>query len=83
MSAYPTFPAKVASFRYHSDLHLTRTMQSVRRREGEDADYLLADRYDCSILVETRDGAEFSHHITVPPELITDLSSVPRLARAD
>lgn len=81
MIAYPPYPVKVTSFRYQSELHLCRTIQAVRRRTGEDALYIVEERYDCSVLLETPSGAEGQHHITVPHYLMTDLSSVPRLAR--
>lgn len=57
-------------------LHLTRDIEAVRRRTGEDADYVLSQSYEAVALIEDSGGTkEFA--ICVPGNLLTDLSSVP------
>ena len=82
MSAYPALPATVVGFRYLADLHLQRTIKAVRRRTGQDALYALAHPYGCEVQLKgSRDGIPYWHPIDVPTHFLTDLASVPRLAR--
>ena len=82
MSAYPALPATVVDFRYLTDLHLQRTIKAVRRRTGQDALYALGHPYGCEVrLTCPNGGAPYWHPIAVPTYFLTDLASVPRLAR--
>ena len=83
MSAYPNGPVEVVGFSYDTDLHLTRGIEAVKHRRGEDADYVIGRDY--KVIVDLTGagapaGGEFE--IIVPAGLLTDLSSVPRLATA-
>ena len=81
-TAYPRIPVRIFDFQYHSNLLLTRTISAVQRREGEDADYIVAQDFDCSIEMESIiEKTRFWKHVSVPFGFITDLSSTPRLAR--
>ena len=79
---YPDVPVEVVDFDYRSPLHLTRSIQAVQRRAGEDADYVLAEPYESTVTVRPRDGAEaVDLPLAVPAGMLTDLSSVPRWGR--
>ncbi len=58
---------------YDTPLVLYRGIESVKRRRGEDADYILAKDYTVSYRL---DGVQ--KYLTVPRGMVTDLSSVPR-----
>ena len=79
MSAYPNFPVKVVGFKFCSALHLARRIEAVQRREGEDADYVVAKCYRCVVTLGTEN--RLSHTITVPQGFLTDLSTAPCFAR--
>ena len=81
MSAYPNLPTTVIGFRYLTDLRLTRTIKAVRRRTGQDALYALGHAYGCQVHLKGSDGIPYRHPIAVPTHFLTDLASVPRLAR--
>ena len=79
---YPDSPVEVVGFDYWSSLHLTRNIWAVQRREGEDADYVLAEPYESAVTVRPEGGGEaFDLAVSVPAGLLTDLSSVPRWGR--
>ena len=81
-SAYPDEPVEIVSFCYRSDLHLTRRIEAVQRRRGEDAEYALAQRYRAWVTVRAEsDGEESRLRISIPAGFLTDLSSVPRPGR--
>ena len=79
MSAYHEKAVEVVDFTYHDDLHLARKINAVRRRAGDDADYVVAKDYQATITF-TEPGApdESELTITVPKGMLTDLCSVPR-----
>lgn len=75
-SPYPDSPwSAIAGFVYATPLHLYRAIDSVQRREGDDADYIVARPYTVRFKLDGRD-----REITVPQGLVTDLASVPRIA---
>jgi hypothetical protein len=80
---YPTAPYPdegwrlIENFHFDTDLVLTRKIQAVRRRAGEDADYVVGADYKIRF-----DLQGTPHEIVVPRGLITDLASVPRLLRS-
>ena len=80
--AYPDEAVEVVGFAYRSDLHLTRGIEAVRGRRGEDAEYALARRYRAWAMVKAEGGGDVSaHRISIPAGFLTDLSSVPRPGR--
>ncbi len=79
---YPDGPVEVVGFDYRSPLHLTRNIQLVQRRDGEDADYVVAEPYETAVTVKSDGGGKAFHlPLVVPDGLLTDLSSVPRWGR--
>ena len=83
MSAYPDQPVEVVGFSYDTDLHLTRGIEAVKLRRGKDADYVIGRDYKVAVdLTDAGAPAGGTFEITVPAGLLTDLSSVPRLATA-
>ena len=82
MSAYPhSLPVEVTGFSYCDDVHLTRSIDAVRGRKGEDAYYVLGRSYWCTVTMMIG-GKKAIHPILVPRGFLTDLSTAPRLARA-
>ena len=80
--AYPDEPVEVVCFDYRSDLHLTRRIEAVQGRRGEDAEYALAQRYRAWVTVKAEgDGKVSRLRISIPAGFLTDLSSVPRPGR--
>ena len=80
--AYPDETVEIVSFRYGSPLYLTRRMEAVRGRRGEDAEYALAQRYRAWVTVKAEGNGEVSRlRISIPAGFLTDLSSVPRPGR--
>ncbi len=74
---YPDGPwTAITDFVYGTPLHLYRAIEAVQRREGEDADYIVSKAYTVRFKLDGRD-----REIAVPQGMLTDLSSVPRLAR--
>jgi len=81
-STYPSTPVDVLAFRYESALHLTREIDAVRGRRGEDADYVVSEDYEAVVTVRPRGEADTATiPICVPKGFLTDLSSVPRWGR--
>lgn len=77
-SVYPNGSVKVLSFHYKSTLHLTRNIEAVRARRGEDANYTLANPYESVVTVQhANDRKTTDIPISVPAGFLTDLSSVP------
>lgn len=68
--------SRITNFEYETPLYLWRSMAAVQRRKGEDADYLVARPY---VVTYELDGDV--QKMTVPEGLVTDLSSVPAIAR--
>ena len=81
LNVYPHDEVEVLGFTYCSDLHLTRSIEAVKTRRGEDAKYLVGSLYRASVEVRSGDGNCRSHHICVPRGYMTDLASVPNWAR--
>lgn len=74
---YPGRPGlDITGFAYHTPLHLCRCIEAVQRREGADADYIVSRPYT----VRFRYG-DAGREVTVPEGMVTDLASVPWLAR--
>ena len=69
---YPPAWTEVSDVQFEADLVLVRLKDTVRTREGEDADYIVGTDYTVRLTV---DGTALG--ITVPRGLITDLTSVP------
>lgn len=81
-SVYPDEPVEVVGFEYRSPLYLTRGIEAVRGRRGEDAEYALAQRYRAWVTVRAEGNGEESRlPISIPAGFLTDLSSVPRPGR--
>ena len=77
-SPYPDGPVRVLKFHYKTPLHLTRRMEAVKARRGEDANYVLAEPYSAAVNVRRPgNGEEFDIPIFIPKAFLTDLSSVP------
>lgn len=79
-SAYPSGKYSVEGFKYRTPLHLTRDIEAVRRRRGEDANYVLSQNYEAVAFIEDSGGKK-KFEICVPKNLLTDLSSVPWWSR--
>lgn len=71
--------SEITAFEYRTPLHLYRAIESVQRREGKDADYILWRDYSVRYRLDEED--EF-REITVPGGMLTDLASVPSVARS-
>ena len=82
MNVYPDTQVEVVGFRYCSNLHLTRSIEAVRTRRGEDAKYLVGTLYRAMVKVRTENSDRHWHRICVPRGYKTDLASVPRGARS-
>lgn len=78
ISPYPDHARPIIGFRYATPLVLARGIEAVKARSGADADYIVARRYAVSVQF---DGGDW-WPIVVPAGFVTDLSSVPRMARA-
>ena len=68
--------SEITAFTYETPLHLYRAIEAVQIREGEDANCIVSQPYTVSFILDDE-----RHEITVPRGMLTDLSSVPRLAR--
>ena len=75
---YPDEWSEITGFAYRSALSLIRPLNTVQSRLGEDGDYILQHPFEADYQI---DGGEW-RRLTVPQGLVTDLTSVPRLARA-
>ena len=69
--------SEISGFTYDTGLHLQRSIEAVQVREGDDADYILGRDYTVSFGLDDSRRA-----ITVPQGMLTDLSSVPGIARS-
>ncbi len=70
---------QISEFEYATPLHLYRAIEAVQRREGEDADYIVSRDYTIRFKLDNEDE---HRKITVPRGMLTDLSSVPSVARS-
>ncbi len=76
LDPYPEDWSRLGGFSYRDPLILVRLKDAVRLRTGEDADFITGAPF--GILVEVDQDVR---QITVPPGLITDLTSVHLIAR--
>lgn len=67
----------ISDFKYETPLHLCRAIEAVQRREGDDADYIVAREYQVRFKLDGRE-----RRIIIPPGMVTDLASVPRIAHS-
>ncbi len=70
---------QISKFEYATPLHLYRKIEAVQIREGEDADYIVWRDYTVRFKLDNEDEPR---EITVPRGMLTDLASVPRVARS-
>ncbi len=70
---------RISEFEYATPLHLYRGIEAVQRREGEDADYIVSRDYTVRFKLDNEDE---HRNITVPRGMLTDLTSVPSVARS-
>lgn len=74
---YPGLPeSDIADFVYHTPLHLCRCIEAVQSRMGMDADYIVSRPYTVRFRYNAADC-----EITIPEGMVTDLASVPWVAR--
>ena len=66
----------ITRFVYGTPLHLCRCIDAVQRRQGGDADYIVSRTYTVRFRYDDAD-----REIAVPEGMVTDLTSVPRIAR--
>ncbi len=66
----------ITAFSYDTDLELTRSIEAVQVRKGEDAEYVVSEDYKVSFALDAE-----RRTIVVPRGMLTDLSSVPRITR--
>ena len=79
---YPDEPVEVLSFRYKSDLNLTRNITAVKKRKTEDADYIVSKPYKAKVKVKSvTNGKTYWIPICVPVGFPTDLCTSPPLMR--
>ncbi len=70
---------QISEFKYATPLHLYREIKAVQIREGEYADYIVRRDYTVRFKLDNEDE---HREITVPRGMLTDLSSVPSIARS-
>ena len=70
---------RISEFEYATPLHLYRAIEAFRSREREDADYIVWRDYTVRFKLDNEDE---HREITVPRGMLTDLSSVPSVARS-
>ncbi|MFQ6553429.1 DUF1353 domain-containing protein [Aestuariibius insulae] len=73
---YPDHWSRLGGFSYRDPLVLVRLKDAVRLRTGEDADFITGAPFGVLIEVDRH-----VRKLIVPPGLITDLTSVPVIAR--
>lgn len=83
-----TFGMEVTAFRYLAPLVLTRPLDAVKLRTGEDATYVVGADYPVEVLMADPTISygvpcrrSYWHRITVPAGMPTDLASVPAFSR--
>ncbi len=65
-----------------SHLHLTRSIAAVKNRKGDDAKYVLSKPYRAIVTIKSGQSEESeSIEVEVPLGYMSDLMSVPKLAR--
>ena len=73
---YPAAWSTIADFVFATDLHLTRAKRAIVAGSDREAQYIVERAYRCTFTV---DGE--ARELVVPAGMLTDLTSVPRLAR--
>lgn len=73
---YPADWSEITDFAFSTNLHLLRAKQAIVNGSDREAEYVVERDYRCTFKVDGRD-----HEIVVPSGMLTDLASVPRLAR--
>lgn len=68
----------ITGFEYLTPLWLFRAIEAVKIRRDEDALYILGEDYTVSYRLDQEEPIK----LTVPKGMLTDLSSVPRIARS-
>ena len=81
LGVYPAGLVEVLDFEYKDSLFLTRKIQAVQRRTGEDAKYVVARDYHACVTIRPYGSKKYRFPIKVPQCFLTDLSSAPRLVR--
>lgn len=76
-SPYPGAWSALSDVRFETDLFLARAREAIRDGGGREAEYIVAREYRLSCAI---DGAR-RWTVAVPSGMLTDLASVPRLAR--
>ncbi len=78
MKPYPPHDwERILSVKFETSLTLTRTIESIKQRKAEDADYVVVEEF--SVSVETICGGKVrTWTISAPEDFHTDLSSVPK-----
>ena len=66
----------ITGFEYVDPLQLFRSAEALKFQSGEDADYVISHEYRVRFRLD-----EQVREITVPAGMLTDLTSVPRVAR--
>lgn len=66
----------ITDFEYVNPLRLFRSVEALKFHSGDDADYVISDEYRVRFRLDKQ-----VREITVPAGMLTDLASVPRVAR--
>ncbi len=66
----------ITNFEYVNPLRLFRSVEALKFQGGDDADYVILDEYPVRFSLDGQ-----VREITVPAGMLTDLASVPRVAR--
>lgn len=77
---YPGRADRVSDFSYDTRLVLAREPESLRTEKLSEVSYIVDQDYKVSFTV-TVGGGDIRKTVTVPRGMLTDLASVPRLAR--
>ena len=56
LNVYPNGNAEIAEFKYCTDLHLTRSIESVQTRREQDAKYVVATSYGATVRLRDKDA---------------------------
>ncbi len=75
---YPNDWSTISDFSYDDHLYLARANKAIASSRKRETQYLVAADYRVSFRI---DGQQQRTAITVPSGMLTDLASVPRLAR--
>jgi len=73
---YPATWSTIGDFLFATDLHLTRAKRAIVAGNDREAEYVVERAYRCTFTVDGK-----AREVVVPAGMLTDLTSVPRLAR--